>query len=181
MQEDYAYFAEALITLYDITGEKYCLDRAVTLTNIMLEKFWDEQHGGFMMGEGNSLFVQSKEATDSAIPSCNSVAMHILVKLAQRTLDPRYQKLPNKTVQAFATTINQSPSAFAYILAGLDKHLHGLIGPVDYAAHGAIKVITQHKGQGNKRLIQLTLNVAPSWHISENPIRLLKSGGKISF
>jgi len=165
-QEDYAYFIDALITLYDMAGERQWLDRAQELSGVMSSKFWDVETGGFIMSEKKqSLFTVPKQSRDSAIPSGNSVAVHVLTRLSQRVNDRRYEEQAKRTVQTFAKTIDQYPSAYAYMLAGWDKLLHGDIGPDDYAANGAIKVSASFV---NKRSVLITLQIAPDWHINTN-------------
>ncbi|MFQ5653701.1 MAG: hypothetical protein ACE5GW_03095, partial [Planctomycetota bacterium] len=44
-----AYLAEACLTLFDATGEERWLERARELADAMLEKFWDDEAGGFYM------------------------------------------------------------------------------------------------------------------------------------
>lgn len=46
-QQDYAYFASALINLYDQTGDQQWLDKAEQLTSIMIQQFWDKADYGF--------------------------------------------------------------------------------------------------------------------------------------
>jgi len=164
MQEDYACFSEAMITLYDVTSDQVWLDRAILLTNIMLDKFWDEQQGGFRMGVTKSLFTHPVDIHDSAIPSGNAIAMHVLVKLAQRTFNHRYQEYINKMLSTFSLNIHQTPDALPYMLAGLDEFLHGIAGPMDYAAHGTIRIESLHEYKNNS--IQISLNIAPGWHIN---------------
>jgi len=168
-QEDYAYFIDAIITLYDMTGERQWLDRAQELSGVMSSKFWDVKTGGFIMSENKqSLFTMPKQSRDSAIPSGNSVAVHVLTRLSQRINDRRYENQAKRTVQTFAKTIHQYPSAYAYMLAGWDKLLHGDIGPDEYAANGAIKISAQQSSIENKRSVLITLQIAPDWHINTN-------------
>jgi len=47
-QQDYAYFAEGLLHLYDAGGEAIWLTRAQQITETMLMHFWDERTGGFI-------------------------------------------------------------------------------------------------------------------------------------
>jgi len=169
MQEDYAFFSEAMIALYDVSGEKIWLNRAILLANSMLDKFWDEQQGGFIMGDAESLFIQVVDAHDSAIPSGNSSAFQVLVKLSQRHPDYRYQAYIKKMLNAFAAQIRQSPGAYSYLLAGLDEHLHGIAGSMDYAAHGAIKIESRHDHENNS--LQFSLNIDPGWHINAHQPR----------
>ena len=69
LQEDYAYLSEALLQIYDATQEKKWLDEATNLISEMLDKFWDEENGGFFMAEQseeNLLPSSPKEINDNA-------------------------------------------------------------------------------------------------------------------
>ena len=48
-QEDYAYYANALLRLYDLTEDALWLERAEQVTKMMLTLFWDNQSAGFFM------------------------------------------------------------------------------------------------------------------------------------
>ncbi len=45
--DDYAFFVRGLLGIYNATGNKTWLNQAKTLTDKMIELFWDEKHGGF--------------------------------------------------------------------------------------------------------------------------------------
>jgi uncharacterized protein YyaL (SSP411 family) len=168
-QEDYAYFIDAMITLYDVSDDRQWLDRAQELSGVMSSKFWDVETGGFIMSENKqSLFTVPKQSRDSAIPSGNSVAVHVLTRLSQRIFDRRYEEQAKRTVQTFAKTIHQYPSAYAYMLAGWDKLLHGSVGPDEYAANGAIKVSAQLSSVDKEKSVLITMKIGPDWHINTN-------------
>ena len=45
--DDYAFMIEALIDLYEATGDVERLEQAQQLADTFLEFFWDDTHGGF--------------------------------------------------------------------------------------------------------------------------------------
>jgi len=49
-QTDYAYYAEALLALYDIDGNPKWLDQARNIADAMTKRFWDDEQGGYFMG-----------------------------------------------------------------------------------------------------------------------------------
>ncbi|HYY57961.1 MAG TPA: thioredoxin domain-containing protein, partial [Pyrinomonadaceae bacterium] len=79
--EDYSFFADGLIALYESTGELRLLEEALAITTRMTEEFWDEKEGGFFYtGESHEeLIVRSKDYFDNATPSGNSVAAEVLL------------------------------------------------------------------------------------------------------
>src|SRR6185295_18429253 len=74
--EDYAFFIDGLVTLFETSGELLWLEEAVSLTTKMIDEFWDDEEGGFFYtGRSHeNLIVRSKDFFDNATPSGNSVA-----------------------------------------------------------------------------------------------------------
>ena len=72
------------------------------------------------------LLVRKKEIYDGAVPSCNSVAFENLVRLAHLTGDPALDKRASDLSRCFASTVQQSPSAYSGFMCALDN----AIGPV---------------------------------------------------
>ena len=87
--EDYAFFVQALIDLYEATFDVSWLKKAYDLSHEMIRQFWDEKQGGvFFAGKENEpLIAQSKHPYDNVLPSSNSVAVFNLVRLGYLTGD----------------------------------------------------------------------------------------------
>ncbi len=169
-QEDYAYFAEALLRLYDATGDDSWLQKAKQITDIMLEDFWDKEQGGFFMA-GQSIVAPHihglKEVNDGAIPSGNSVAIKVLTELNKRTGEEAYQDKALATVAAFSKQIDEHPPAYAYLLLGVDQILEGETGSVQYAARGAVTVRGKLEIADEKSFwLDIELTIKPGWHIN---------------
>ncbi|MCP4043975.1 MAG: thioredoxin domain-containing protein, partial [Gammaproteobacteria bacterium] len=169
-QEDYAYLAEGLLALYDVTGERHWLERAKEIADKMLVKFWDDQAGGFFMGSGDTQLnsmARPKEASDGATPSGNSVALRVLSRLARRTGEERYRDWANATLSAFSAMIEGHPEGFAYLLMGAAELNHGELGGRQYAARGAVPVrvrITEDGKVGGE--LRVELEIQPGWHVN---------------
>jgi uncharacterized protein len=164
-QEDYAYLAEAYIMLYDVTADRLWLDRAREITDSMLELFWDKVEGGFFMGMNSRIATAMgsvKNGPDGAIPSGNSVALHVLQKLSRRTDHLDYGTTANKLLAAFSSSVQRNPSAFAYLLSGANDLFNGEIGSHQYAGGGAVSA---HAVLREDELT-LTLSIQPGWHIN---------------
>ena len=79
--EDYAFFVQGLIDLYEAGFALHYLTEADRLTRQAIDLFWDQEGGGFFMtaGDDPSVLVRSKSDHDGAEPSGNSVmAMNLL-------------------------------------------------------------------------------------------------------
>src|SRR6185436_6100902 len=81
--DDYAFMIEGLINLYEVTGELRWLDEADRLTMTAIQYYWDESGGAFFFtaSDAEQLILRSKIATDSAIPSGNSVMVRNFLRL----------------------------------------------------------------------------------------------------
>ena len=96
--DDYAFYALALIDVFEAVQDRAYLDSARSLCDSMIEHFWDEGGGGFFFtsNDHEELIVRSKPAFDGSIPSGNSVAAHVLLRLYHHTSDARYLELGEK-------------------------------------------------------------------------------------
>jgi uncharacterized protein len=123
--EDYAFFVEGLLTLFETTGELRWFTECVSLTERMIEEFWDEDNGGFYFtGKSHeNLIVRSKDYFDNATPSGNSVAAGVLARLAALTENETYRNLAVATFREIADSARTYPSGFGYALSGLDFQL----------------------------------------------------------
>lgn len=165
-QQDYAYFASALIRLYDYTGDARWLTKAEQLTDIMLKQFWDKRHYGFFMTseqETQSLMVRPKDIRDNAIASANAVAVTVLAQLSQRTAKLEYTEKATAALAAFSARIKEQPTSYAGLLAAAAVLNDAQIGSVQYAARGAVTVRAQRL---SGKQLQVSMRLKPGWHIN---------------
>ena len=85
--EDHAYLLEALLTLYESTFEPRWFAAARELADTMIERFADEENGGFFETsvDHERLVARRKDLEDHPIPSGNSSAAYGLLRLAALT------------------------------------------------------------------------------------------------
>jgi uncharacterized protein YyaL (SSP411 family) len=123
--DDYAFFSQGLIDLYEASFEAKYLDAAVALTATMRELFEDTQAGAFYStAQGDtSLVMRIKEDYDGAEPSGNSIATLNLLRLAHTTGDESLQASAEKALSAFASKMADSPTAMPQMLVALLRHL----------------------------------------------------------
>ncbi len=168
-QEDYAYYAESLLHLYDATADKKWLQRASELAETMLTYFWDDQSGGFYMSRSEEQLTAMGRprdgGSDNAIPSGNSVALRVLQMLSVRSANLDYADRANATLAAFAESINRFPSGFGYMLTAADDLSHGELNAKRYAALGGIQV---HIMQAGANRVTVALDIPKGWHINSN-------------
>ena len=169
-QEDYAYLAQALIALYDVTGEAHWLASAEALAKKMIAEFWDNSAGGFFMNRSKGrLMARPKDSHDGAIPSGNSVAVRVLARLARRSPDPLYNAKAAAILAAFSDQIARSPGSFAYMLMGAEELINGEQGSRQYAALGAVSVVGRVLPLAdNSFQLVVDLSIKQGWHINSN-------------
>ena len=120
--EDYAYFLEGLITLYEASLDRVWIERANQIADKMVDEFYDEESAGFFMTGRSAevLVARLKNAADEAIPSANAIATLSLLKLGQFTGNKQYIATAEKSVQAFRQNIEENPVAYSGLLAAAD-------------------------------------------------------------
>src|SRR5687767_15112654 len=72
--DDYANVAHGLLELHVATGELRWLEEARRLARLAVERFGDDEHGGFFLAprDGERLVAERKDLDDHPIPSGNS-------------------------------------------------------------------------------------------------------------
>jgi uncharacterized protein YyaL (SSP411 family) len=126
--EDYSFFLNALVTLYEATFDTKCIEAALDLARVMIDQFWDEKEGGFFYTgrDHEALIVRTKDPQDNATPSGNSMAMTALLRLAKLTGQPDLLQKAEAGLKHFAGLMSSHPTAAGQMLIALDFYL----GPV---------------------------------------------------
>lgn len=113
--DDYAYYAAALIELYNSTLDKRYITMAESLCDKAAELFADE-NGGYKMCVSTELFKEPKETYDGAVPSGNSVFAYDLVRLYQLTGNDIYREYAEKQIGFMSAQAQRSPSGHCMFL-----------------------------------------------------------------
>ena len=122
--EDYAFFINGLLELYQATSDARYLEKAISLKQQMISDFWDSAAGGFYSTTADTeLPVRPKELYDGAAPSANSVALTNLLLLSRLTGDTRWEDKAQQLVSAVAGSLQTQPAAYTFMLVGLDLAL----------------------------------------------------------
>jgi uncharacterized protein YyaL (SSP411 family) len=112
--DDYAFFVWGLLELYEATFDVQYLKRAIQLSEIMVDEFWNESSGGFFMGSDKTerLIVRAMTGYDGAIPSGNSIATMNLLKLTRLTGEIKWAEMADKTFKVFSNEVNRAPTGY---------------------------------------------------------------------
>ncbi|HEX4614032.1 MAG TPA: hypothetical protein VH092_37970, partial [Urbifossiella sp.] len=130
--EDYAFLADALVTLYEATFEVKYVRSAVELADAMLAHFADPAGAGFFFtaDDHEPLIARTKELHDGSTPGGMSVAVTVLLRLAKLTGRRDFAEKANATLRGYRGLMEEHPTALGQLLVALDFHL----GPVDEVA-----------------------------------------------
>ena len=82
---DYGWLINGLLDLHAATFDHSWLTQARSLTEVMVERFWDEANGGWFDSdeEHDSPLLRTKGITDQSYPSAASQAVLALIRLAE--------------------------------------------------------------------------------------------------
>jgi uncharacterized protein YyaL (SSP411 family) len=124
--DDYAFLIDALLEVLQVRWRRRDLDWAIDLAEVLLDRFLDEEAGGFYFtsNDHERLIHRPKPLGDEAIPAGNGVAAHALQRLGHLLGEARYLEVAGGTLAFAGGHIARYPHAHASLLAALDEHLH---------------------------------------------------------
>lgn len=121
--DDYAAYGLALLELYEMKYEPHYLVKAAKIADKMIELFEDSKEGGYFITASNAekLLTRPKETYDGALPSGNSMAAVLAVKLEGYTAEMKYQEMAKRQLQFLAGTVYEYPPGYSFgLLAFLE-------------------------------------------------------------
>ncbi len=120
MLDDYAFLAFGLIELYEATFEDKFLQSAAELAKAMVERFWDNENGGFFQTQvSQANLPKIKQLYDGATPSGNSAAFQVLLLLSRLTNEPKYEKMAIQMTKIFAEELEGTPDVYTFFLSAI--------------------------------------------------------------
>ena len=126
--DDYVFLSGGLIDLYEASFDPFWVQTARGLMAEAISRFWDAENGGFYFSAVDQdplLKARSKDMTDNAMPSGNSAAVGVLMRLASLTWEENFRAKAEGTLTAAADMLGRYPAAFPAMLAALDDFLAG--------------------------------------------------------
>ena len=123
--EDYAFYIQGLLDLYESSLDIRWLKLAIELQTTQDALFADAPAGGYFgtSGKDASVLMRLKDAEDNAEPSGNSVSALNLLRLSQMTDDHALRTEADQTLRAFSALMEKAPTAFPQMLVALDFSL----------------------------------------------------------
>ena len=119
--DDYAFYIQALLRLFELTANQNYLKEAKRLTDLSLDLFLDEKSKFFYFNQANTneTVLRSIEIEDNVIPSANAIMCHNLLYLGVVFEHRYYRELANSMLVVMQSHMDY-PSAYSqWLLAKL--------------------------------------------------------------
>lgn len=110
---DYACLIDGLIALHRASGDSQWLEAADRLQQKQNELFWDDANGGYFYTSNDHevLIARSKQMTDGAMPSGNSISAANLFYLSEKLNRPEFRSKSKMTVQSATGLLTRASHA----------------------------------------------------------------------
>jgi len=120
--DDYAFLCQAMLDLFEVTGEARWLKEAIVLDDTIASVFEDTDQGGwFLVSKDRSdLLVREKPDRDGAEPSGASVHLLNLLRLHEWTTRPAYAERAHAAIASYAPVLTRAPLALSEMLLAVD-------------------------------------------------------------
>ena len=120
--EDQAAVALGFLAVFEQSLDVKWLDVAQQMARVMLDKFWDAGSETFFdtSHDAEQLVTRPRDPTDNATPSGTSLAIDLLLRLANYNGDERYRQQAEHVMTSLAGAIARYPSAFGHMLGNVE-------------------------------------------------------------
>ncbi len=123
--EDYSYFVNALLDVFEIEPDTKYLKLALKLGNHLVEHFWDSQTNSFFMtsDDHEKLIIRPKSNYDLSLPSGNSVCAFVMLRLYHFSQQQNFLEISTKIMESQAQMAAENPFGFGYLLNCISVYL----------------------------------------------------------
>lgn len=161
--EDYAYFICGLIDLYESTFELNYLEFAISLNDITIENFYDNENGGFfdVGNDVKDVILKTKDNYDGAEPAGNSVQIMNLLRLGYMTDNKNFIEKAEDSLKLFSNDLNRLPFSSPQMLCALSFMIYSpkeiiLTGDLENEKSNELKKFIDETFIPNKVLLHAT-------------------------
>jgi uncharacterized protein len=123
--DDHALLASGLLALHERTGDVRWFEEARRLADELVFLFLDRERGGFFQtgADVDPLVIRPKELYDNAVPSGNSAAADVLLRLSLLTGDGELERIGTDAIALVRDVLGRAPMGFGHALCALDLHV----------------------------------------------------------
>jgi uncharacterized protein YyaL (SSP411 family) len=117
--DDYAFYINALLDLFEIKPDTQYIELAVQYTDYLTKNFWDSDENNFYYTSDfhESLPIRNKILHDLAIPSGNSVSVSNFIRLYHITGNNDYLHIAEKMMKVSLLSAAENPFSFGCLLS----------------------------------------------------------------
>jgi len=127
--EDQAAVALGFMSLYELTFDRAWLDRAIALSETCVAQFWDDDVGAFFdtARDHEQLVTRPRDAMDNATPSGNSLAVELLLRVAEFTGDVNASRRASYVIDTMGEQLSRYATMFGQLLCAADMAVYGAV------------------------------------------------------
>ncbi|HUO51863.1 MAG TPA: thioredoxin domain-containing protein [Gemmatimonadaceae bacterium] len=127
--DDQAALALALLAVYELTLDPSWLDRARLLAARMDEWFWDEGARAYFdtARDAEALITRPREVTDNAVPAGTSLAVELLLRLAEFDMDDARRARAAWVLETLAEPMARFGPAFGHLIGAAELAIDGAV------------------------------------------------------
>ncbi len=127
--EDHAAVGLAALAVYELTFDDRWLARARDLGASMTRWFWDDAEAVFFdtASDHETLITRPRDVYDNATPSGTSLAVDLLLRLAELFDDREARDRATKVANSLAPAVARYPLAFGHMLGCVDMLVNGAV------------------------------------------------------
>jgi uncharacterized protein YyaL (SSP411 family) len=116
--EDYSYFVNALLDVFEIEPDPKYLKLSLKLGHHLVNHFWDSENNNFFMTSDHheKLIIRPKSNYDLSLPSGNSVSAFVMLRLYHLSQEQTFLEITTKIMESQAQMAAENPFGFGYLL-----------------------------------------------------------------
>ena len=123
--DDYAYFINSLLDVFEIEPDVKYLKLALKLSHYLIDHFWDSEQNSFFMtsDEHEQLIIRPKNNYDLSLPSGNSVSALVMLRLFHLSQEQKFLEIATKIMDSQAQMAAENPFGFGFLLNVISLYL----------------------------------------------------------
>ena len=123
--EDYSYFVNALLDVFEIEPDEKYLKLSVKLGHHLVDHFWDSENNSFFMtsDDHEKLIIRPKSNYDLSLPSGNSVSSFVMLRLYHLSQEQSFLDIAIKIMESQAQIAAENPFGFGYLLNTISMYI----------------------------------------------------------
>ncbi|MGH9999334.1 MAG: thioredoxin domain-containing protein [Nitrosopumilaceae archaeon] len=116
--DDYAYFVNALLDVFEVDPRAKHIQLALQHANYLIDHFWDQKENNFFFtaDDHEKLIIRTKNIYDLSLPSGNSIAAYAFLRLYHLTQDKKFLDVSINIMESLSMMAAENPFGFGQLL-----------------------------------------------------------------